>query len=189
MNKEYVPKIKKTIKRFTYVFIIELLIFLIFVGYQFFIWRKNINRLNILSNELSNKSVEFVNLSNMEKEIDDLIKNYDEIFNKIVNNREELNILSEFIIKTQDFNLKIVDMNIYEKTKILEDKENYQKLLFDATIQGNINSIVNFLNWIENKDKIMAIVNLNMDNLLKNGDYEIYLEISIPIFYESEITS
>lgn len=181
VNKEYVPKIKKTIRKFVYVFIFELFFFLVFVGYQFLSWRKSINELNLLSNELTNKSVEFVRLSNLDKEsknFEDYIKSSLEKFYK---KDEELSSLNSILSTLSKLNLKNINFFVYSKEKVLDDESKFEKLKIDLVCEGNISLISEFIKFIDNNEKIIKIENFLISNLMDGKGYELDLTFSIAI--------
>lgn len=184
VNKEYVPKIKKTIRKFIYVFIFELFFFLVFVGYQFLSWRKSINELNLLSNELTNKSVEFERLSNLDKEsknFEDYIKLSLEKFYK---KDEELDSLNDMLSTLSKLNLKNRNFFIYSKEKVLDEESKFEKLKIDLTCEGSLSSITEFIKFIDENEKIIKIENFLISNLMDGKGYELDLSLSIAISLE-----
>lgn len=187
MNKEYVPKIKKTIRGFIYVFIFELLFFLFFVGYQFLSWRKSISELNLLSNELTNKSVEFVRLSNLDKEsknFEDFIKSSLEKFYK---KDEELDSLNDILSTLSKLNLKNTYFFIYSKEKVLDQDSKFEKLKIDLVCEGSLYSISEFIKFIDENENIIKIENFLISNLMDGKGYELDLSLSIAIISEWSI--
>lgn len=181
MNKEYVPKIKKTIRGFIYVFIFELLFFLVFVGYQFLSWRKSISELNLISNELTNKSVEFVRLSNLDKES----KNFDSFIKsslqKFYKEDEELDSLNNILSKLSKLNLKNTNFFVYSKDKVLDEESKFEKLKIDLVCEGSLSSISEFIKFIDENEKMIKIEKFSISNLMDEKGYELDLSLSIAI--------
>lgn len=179
MIKEYVPKIKKTIKKISYILIIEIFIFVVFVGYEFIIWRKNINLLNSKSQELQNKSENFVILNTMSKESENIKIFIEETQNKLFKKEDAEKFISTLPLTMINFGLKNIDMSIGEEKRILENK-NYFQTDLHLTFEGNLESLYKFLDYLENLNKF-----LNMNSLSYTQTKEglsIDLNLSIPFF-------
>lgn len=179
MIKEYVPKIKKTIKKISYILIIEIFIFVVFVGYEFIIWRKNINLLNSKSQELQDKSENFVMLNTMSKESENIKILIEEIQNKLFKREEAEKFISSLPLTMINFGLKNIDMSIGEEKRILENKNYFQIDLY-LTFEGNLESLYKFLDYLENLNKFININNLSYTQT-KEG-LSIDLNLSIPFF-------
>ncbi|MCX8095710.1 MAG: type 4a pilus biogenesis protein PilO [Caldisericia bacterium] len=179
MIKEYVPKIKKTIKKLLYVLIIEIFIFVVFVGYEFIIWRKNINLLNSKSQELQNKSENFVMLNTMSKESENIKIYLEETQNKLFKKDETEKFISTLPLTMSNFGLKNIDMSISEEKRILENK-NYFNIDLYITFDGNLEGFYKFLDYIENLNKFISINNLSYTESKEFINFN--LSISIPYF-------
>jgi Tfp pilus assembly protein PilO len=179
MIKEYVPKIKKTIKKLLYFLLIEIIIFVVFVGYEFLTWRKYINILNSKSEELSQKSENFVMLNTMSKESENIKIYLEDMQNKIFNRDQYEKFISNLPNTISSFGLKNVDLSISEEKRILENK-NYFEVNIYVNFDGTLQNTLSFLNYIENLNKFININNFNY-SLTKDG-VSVDLSFSIPIF-------
>jgi Tfp pilus assembly protein PilO len=179
MIKEYVPKIKKTIKKLLYFLLIEIIIFVVFVGYEFLTWRKYINILNSKSEELSQKSENFVMLNTMSKESENIKIYLEDMQNKIFNRDEYEKFISNLPNTLSSFGLKNVDLSISEEKRILENK-NYFEVNINISFDGTLQNTLSFLNYLENLNKFININNLNY-SITKEG-VSVDLSFSIPIF-------
>lgn len=179
MIKEYVPKIKKTIRKMLYVLIIEVIIFVFFVGYEFLIWRKNINLLNLKSQELQNKSEQFVMLNTMNKESENIKIFIEETQKRIFKKDEVENFISTLPLTIANFGLKNIDMTISEEKRILEKKD-YFNIDLDINFDGDLVSFYKFLDYLENINKI---ININDFSFIQTKDgFNFNLSISLPFF-------
>jgi Tfp pilus assembly protein PilO len=179
MIKEYVPKIKKTIKKLLYFLLIEIIIFVVFVGYEFLTWRKYINTLNSKSEELSQKSENFVMLNTMSKESENIKIYIEDLQNKIFKKDEYEKFVSNLPNTISSFGLKNVDLSISEEKRILENK-NYFEVNINISFDGTLQNTLSFLNYLENLNKFININNFNY-SLTKDG-VSVDLSFSIPIF-------
>ncbi len=179
MIKEYVPKIKKTIKKLLYVLIIEIIIFVVFVGYEFLTWRKYINTLNSKSEELSQKSENFVMLNTMSKESENIKIYIEDLQNKIFKKDEYEKFVSNLPNTLSSLGFKNVDLSISEEKRILENKD-YFEVNINISFDGTLQNTLSFLNYIENLNKFININNFNY-SLTKDG-VSVDLSFSIPIF-------
>lgn len=179
MIKEYVPKIKKTIRKLLYVLIIEVFIFVLFVGYEFIIWRKNINLLNQKSDELQNKSESFVMLNTMNKESESIKIYIEETQNKIFSREEYEKFVSTLPLTISNFGLKNIEMSIGEEKRILENK-NYFEVNLYLNFEGSLESGLRVLNYLESLNKF-----ININNFSYTQGKEVYLfdiSINFPIY-------
>jgi Tfp pilus assembly protein PilO len=179
MIKEYFPKIKKTIKKLLYVLIIEIIIFVVFVGYEFLTWRKYINTLNSKSEELSQKSENFVMLNTMSKESENIKIYIEDLQNKIFKKDEYEKFVSNLPNTISSLGFKNVDLSISEEKRILENKD-YFEVNINISFDGTLQNTLSFLNYIENLNKFININNFNY-SITKEG-VSVDLSFSIPIF-------
>lgn len=179
MIKEYVPKIKKTIKKISYILIVEILIFVIFVGYEFILWRRNINLLNSKSEELQNKSENFVMLNTMSKESENIKIFIEETQNRLFKRDEAEKFISTLPLTMINFGLRNIDMAISEEKRILEKKDYYEVNLI-LTFDGNLEGLYKFLDYLENLNKFLNINNLSYTQTKEGLSFD--LNLSIPFF-------
>ncbi|MDI6861522.1 MAG: type 4a pilus biogenesis protein PilO [Caldisericia bacterium] len=179
MIKEYIPKIKKTIRKLIYVLIIEVFIFVGFVGYEFLIWRKNINLLNSKSQELQNKSEKFVMLNSMSKESEKIKTYLEENQNRIFKREEAEKFISTLPLTMLDFGLKNINISISEEKRILEKKDYFNIDLY-LTFDGDLGSFYKFLDYLENLNKFININDFSFTQTKDGLNFE--LSISIPLF-------
>lgn len=179
--KEYVPKIKLTIKKISYIILIEIIIFVVFVGYEFINWRKNINELNILTNDLITKSERFTELNKMDKDSDEILKKIDENISKIFKENEYENFLSNLPSKLISFGISNIEIDVSKENSIIENKENYKEIQIFISVSGTISSINNFLKYIENYGKFINISNLSIKASKNENEYGFDISISLPI--------
>lgn len=179
MIKEFVPKIKKVIKKLLYVLIIEVLIFVIFVGYEFLIWRKNINTLNSKSEELSQKSEKFVMLNTMNKESENIKIYIENSYNKLFKRDEYEKFVSNLPNLLAFYGFKNLDLSISEEKRILEKKDYFEVNVY-LSFEGSLSSTLSFLNYLENLNKFININNFSY--VLGKDGVSVNLSFSIPIF-------
>ncbi|MGB9749762.1 MAG: hypothetical protein ACPLWB_02855 [Caldisericia bacterium] len=179
MIKEYVPKIKKTIKKLLYFLIIEILIFVIFVGYEFLIWRKNINTLNSKSDELSQKSENFIMLNTMSKESENMKIYIENSFNKIFKRDEYEKFVSNLLNLLTSYGFKNIDLSISEEKRVLENKDYFEVNIY-TSLEGTLPASLSFLSYLENLNKFIKINNFSY-TLGKEGVL-VNLSLSIPIY-------
>lgn len=179
MIKEYVPKIKKTLKKLSYLFLIELFIFTTFVGYEFIIWRKNINILNSKSQELTQKSEKFVELNRISKESEDLMNKIDESLKRIFTRDEFENFIITLPNTISNYNLRGVEISLSEEKLVIEGK-NYYEVNIYLSFDGSYENGIKFIKYIENLDKIIDIKNFSLTLIDKEKNYSFNLSLIIP---------
>lgn len=183
MVKEYVPKIKVLIKRFSYIIFIEILIFVFFVGYEFINWRKNINNLNSLTNELITKSEMFTNLNKMEKESDNILVKIDESKKRLFTKDEYELFLSNLSSKLINFNIKDFEIDVGGENFIIENNKNYREVQVYLTGTGTIDSIKKFLVFVEDNEKLIKVLDFSLSLTNIENEYNFDLSLIFPITY------
>lgn len=183
MTKEYIPKIKILIKKISYIILIEILIFVIFVGYEFINWRKNINTLNSLTNELMTKSEMFTNLNIMDKESDNILINIDESKKRLFTKDEYEIFISNLPSRLINFNIKDFEIDVGGENFIIENNEDYKEVQVYLIGTGTIDSIEKFLVFIENNEKIIKVLDLTLNLTNIENEYTIDLSLILPITY------
>lgn len=183
MTKEYIPKIKILIKKISYIILIEILIFVIFVGYEFINWRKNINNLNSLTNELITKSEMFTNLNKMDKESDNILIKIEEDKKRLFTKDEYELFISNLPSRLINFNIKDFEIDVEGENFIIENNEDFKEVQVYLIGTGTIDSIEKFLVFIENNEKIIKVLDLSLNLTNVENEYIIDLSLILPITY------